>query len=85
MVKLVDSPTDQVKFYKPSEQPLVYAACCPLCGKANDCMHVKQKASSCWCSEPNFTFPEALLKTLPDDAKSKVCICRNCVEAFIQT
>lgn len=58
------------------------AARCPLCGKPNDCQLCTQAAykGPCWCTKAKI--PEELLARVPDEARNKACICRECVSAF---
>jgi hypothetical protein len=53
---------------------------CPLCGKPNHCGMTSTESAnpSCWCMNSDITFPDSLLTQVTDQAKNKVCICREC-------
>ena len=56
-------------------------AICPLCGSTNMCAMEISKATGkplerCWCVDAVFT-PE-VLKSLPEEAKGKACVCFTC-------
>jgi prepilin-type N-terminal cleavage/methylation domain-containing protein/prepilin-type processing-associated H-X9-DG protein len=55
---------------------------CPLCGEANACQLCSPATykGSCWCA--GVEMPESLLKQVPDAARNRACICRNCVDRF---
>lgn len=50
---------------------------CPVCGGPNDCGMAAGK-SECWCAEVKIS-AEAL-ERVPEGAKGKVCLCRECAE-----
>jgi hypothetical protein len=54
---------------------------CPLCGAANVCaMEIERESGiaqpPCWCMSARFT--EALLASVPADARGQACICASC-------
>jgi len=52
---------------------------CPICGKSNQCERVKcESVENCWCSQIKFS--QKLIDKVPEKAKRKACICRECVE-----
>lgn len=53
---------------------------CPFCKGDNNCKVFEPK--SCWCMTTKV--PEELRKLVPDDLKMKSCICKNCVESFLE-
>jgi hypothetical protein len=57
-------------------------ACCPLCGKPNQCQLCTEAAykGPCWCARVQI--PEALLARVPAELRNKACICRECVMDF---
>jgi hypothetical protein len=57
---------------------------CPICQQNNACGNLENPASeSCWCRDAELTFPKALIETLPSDMRNKACICRRCVQAYL--
>ena len=52
---------------------------CPLCGGANDCGMVRGGGGPCWCEKEKFS--AALLARIPEQRRSKACVCKRCVEA----
>ncbi|MFC7440452.1 cysteine-rich CWC family protein [Laceyella putida] len=55
---------------------------CPICGKGNGCNLAGQPIGSCWCSRERF--PAGLLALVPTDQRGKACICKACLDRFIQ-
>ncbi|MDO5521994.1 MAG: cysteine-rich CWC family protein [bacterium] len=56
---------------------------CPICGKENGCAFQRGLShDKCWCEEVKV--PHGLLDQVPEELKRKACICRNCIEQFIQ-
>ena len=60
------------------------ATVCPLCNQPNTCAMELQKATGqpqppCWCTQVDFR-REALAQ-LPEPARGRACICRNCATA----
>ncbi|HEX5220409.1 MAG TPA: cysteine-rich CWC family protein [Verrucomicrobiae bacterium] len=55
---------------------------CPLCGGLNDCRLCTSAAykGPCWCESVNI--PPELLAHVPEEARQRACLCRNCVMAF---
>lgn len=54
---------------------------CPICSKPNGCMMAAGRAEEgCWCTEA--VIPGELLALVPEEAKGKACICRDCVAAW---
>jgi len=70
---------------KPKQNP-VNPNCCPLCGNQNACLNLAAADinKSCWCNDPSLTFPDELRARVPENAKMKACICRECVIKFHQ-
>ncbi|WP_221794825.1 cysteine-rich CWC family protein [Oceanobacter mangrovi] len=69
-----------------TEQPIaIDPLVCPLCGQANSCVNLAEKdvSKSCWCNDPALTFPEALLAQIPPEQRRKACVCKACVQAFL--
>lgn len=63
-----------------TEQNEVEPHRCPLCNEPNHC-----KANSdepCWCS--TVTIPQELRDRIPASYKGKACICRKCVESYLE-
>ena len=58
-------------------------ALCPLCGRENRCAMEADPTSStpCWCTP--LAIPRSLLALLPEEARNRACICRECIEAHI--
>ncbi|RHW76338.1 cysteine-rich CWC family protein [Colwellia sp. RSH04] len=52
---------------------------CPLCHKDNSCRVVA--INDCWCK--SLSVPEGLIKQLPDNIKNTRCICKACVEQYL--
>ncbi|WP_227819291.1 cysteine-rich CWC family protein [Mariprofundus micogutta] len=55
----------------------------PLCGQLNHCAMADTNThpdSPCWCRYESF--PQALLDQVPQDAKNRVCICKDCLNSF---
>lgn len=59
---------------------------CPLCQQSNACVNLGSADidKSCWCNNPDITFPQGLLDQVPRELKRKACICQNCAEAYQQ-
>ncbi len=60
------------------------ASHCPLCGQLNGCGALRQQSSAameCWCF--NLEIPEPLLDQLPPEQRHNSCVCRRCVEDFL--
>jgi len=55
---------------------------CPLCGQANDCQLCTSAAykGPCWCMQVKI--PDELLAQIPEAARNKACLCRDCVMQF---
>lgn len=53
---------------------------CPLCGNHNSCLNLGEQdvEKSCWCNDPNISFPEALLSRIPSELRRKACVCKSC-------
>ncbi len=51
---------------------------CPICGGDNGCMH----NSDCWCFK--VTIPEGLLESIPEEKRGKACVCKSCVEEYME-
>ncbi len=57
---------------------------CPICQQNNACGNLQSATvASCWCHDTELSFPKELLDTLPSDMRNKACICRRCVQAFL--
>jgi len=54
---------------------------CPFCKKDNNCM--VDKATSCWCFTTKV--PEELIALVPKNQDKKSCICKKCIESFLQS
>ena len=66
-------------FQAMSQKKPVDPKLCPLCGKPNKCERVVcEAAENCWCAK--VIFSQELLDRVPEEAKRKACICRECVE-----
>ncbi|MDC0610392.1 cysteine-rich CWC family protein [Vibrio sp.] len=65
-----------MKIHAVAPDPLI----CPICGKANHCVNLgaADVEKTCWCNDPNITFPEALLSKIPPDKRHKACVCKAC-------
>lgn len=50
---------------------------CPLCKKENEC-GMANGLESCWCF--NVIIAENILEKIPEEAKNRACICRQCAE-----
>jgi hypothetical protein len=62
--------------------PKIDTAICPLCGQPNNCpMAVDPNATGCWCGD--LEFPQELLDQVPETALHQACICRNCLDRFM--
>lgn len=55
---------------------------CPLCGNDNRCCHSQDMKSlgTCWCTKEEF--PKKIFDQVPPEYVRKLCICKDCVEAF---
>lgn len=53
---------------------------CPFCKEDNNCKVSEPK--SCWCMTTKV--PQKLRELVPINLKMKSCICKNCVESFIE-
>jgi len=55
------------------------AATCPICGGPNECQLATTDAykGPCWCAGETFT--DALLASVPEEARRIHCICPRCV------
>lgn len=53
---------------------------CPLCKKENACLNLScgNDKANCWCTNPNISFPQPLLDSIPASAKGIACICQTC-------
>ncbi|MEP7217551.1 MAG: cysteine-rich CWC family protein [Bacteroidota bacterium] len=53
-------------------------AICPICGDENRCAMESSPPSEtpCWCA--TMAFPEELLRLVPEAARDRACICRQC-------
>lgn len=54
---------------------------CPICGRPNLCPHAMSSGEatpSCWCASLNI--PQELLDRIPEAARRKACVCRNCID-----
>ncbi len=55
---------------------------CPLCGGKNGCAVAGgEDPYSCWCMTTDV--PEALLEMVPEEVKGKSCVCKKCVEKYL--
>ncbi|NRB39240.1 MAG: cysteine-rich CWC family protein [Pseudomonadales bacterium] len=56
---------------------------CPLCGENNACVNVScgDTEKTCWCKNPEISFPASLLDKIGKDATGKACICQACAIA----
>jgi hypothetical protein len=62
--------------------PETDTAVCPLCGEPNHCtLAADPEATECWCDK--LEFPQQILEQVPAGALQRACICRNCLERFI--
>ena len=60
------------------------AAICPLCGGPNYCaMAANPAAEVCWCE--GVEFPPELLAQIPENAVRKTCVCKNCLDQYLET
>jgi len=51
---------------------------CPRCGVPNACtMAAGRPDEPCWCAQ--VTIPEALIASLPGEARGVACLCAACV------
>ncbi|MBP0725368.1 cysteine-rich CWC family protein [Bacillus sp. RG28] len=51
---------------------------CPNCGQDNNCQHGQ---GGCWCETVKVS--RHLLELVPEDKMGKVCICKSCIEKFM--
>ncbi|HEC73947.1 MAG TPA: hypothetical protein ENI26_06180 [Methylophaga aminisulfidivorans] len=59
-------------------------ALCPLCHGSNSCGNLSpDTSSSCWCRDPEISFPKALLEQVPVALRGKACICQACVKQYL--
>lgn len=58
-------------------------AVCPLCGGLNACSLVVSAESSepCWCE--SIVVPQEVLDRIPQEARNKSCVCRECIMRYI--
>ncbi|XEC94196.1 cysteine-rich CWC family protein [Paenibacillus tarimensis] len=54
---------------------------CPICKKDNQCGNIAGHPT-CWCSKARF--PEAIFELVPPDQRGKACICKDCLDRFVQ-
>jgi|GEM_PF-1943837 len=56
---------------------------CVFCGGENRCTMAAGagNAALCWCT--SLRIPRSLLELVPDAARDRVCICRDCIERHI--
>ena len=61
-------------FFNPAE--------CPLCGATNECQLCSPAAykGGCWCAHE--VIPPELLARVPEDFRTRACICQKCVALF---
>lgn len=61
---------------------------CPLCGKPNDCAIVAgDDPATCWCMTTKIPQELRILAQKERERngiKVKACICRNCVEEYLE-
>ncbi len=56
---------------------------CPLCGKQNRCAVVAgTDPFKCWCNTTKV--PKELLDRVPEEQKGKACVCRDCIEKYLE-
>lgn len=53
---------------------------CPICGGLNACQ--AGTLNKGWCQ--NTKVPVTLLEKIPQEKKSKACICYSCIEEYLQ-
>jgi len=56
---------------------------CPLCGQPNRCAMAgcdNAPDTPCWCKSEQFS--HALLDQLPEDARNRACICKQCMKNY---
>ena len=51
---------------------------CPICGGPNECGLAAGK-SECWCA--GIEISKKALERVPEEARRKACLCRNCALA----
>ncbi|WP_306416477.1 MULTISPECIES: cysteine-rich CWC family protein [Paenibacillus] len=57
---------------------------CPLCGNDNQCAYqAGRPPQECWCM--NISVPKALLEKIPSELRRKACVCKRCVQQFLQS
>jgi hypothetical protein len=50
---------------------------CPLCGKDNQCALARGCANTpCWCAD--VVISDEVLRRIPESARGKACLCREC-------
>ncbi len=54
---------------------------CPLCSGNNACG--AHDDTRCWCCSTGI--PQGLRDLVPAEMQMKACICKNCVERYLQT
>ena len=56
---------------------------CPICKKDNNCGNLLQEEqyTPCWCTKVRF--PSGIFDLIPPEQRGKACICKECVERFV--
>ncbi len=57
-------------------------AVCPICGRPNECRLAQPDPAPepCWCTRVRIS--QNVLKLVPEPARNRACVCRNCVEKY---
>jgi hypothetical protein len=57
---------------------------CPLCHRANACAIVaNEDPLTCWCMSTKV--PEELLKRIPEAQRGMSCVCKHCVDEYLNS
>jgi hypothetical protein len=55
---------------------------CPICNEDNNCCNSTDKSLGiCWCNGE--FFPKAIFELVPDEQLRKSCICKRCLDDFV--
>lgn len=54
---------------------------CPICGQENGC-GIGEPRETCWCTHAYF--PKGIFAKVPPDQLRKSCICKECLEKFVE-
>ncbi len=83
--KSLDKSSDNSPANTLNDNPVVVdALICPLCHKHNACVNLgcADVEQTCWCNNPEISFPKGLLEKLPKEKRGQACICQACALAY---